>query len=304
MPSGFWGRPDQAVRYHHGALAIRPDTGIWHDLGASLYDAGDFAGAEAASIRAIELDPDFAEAHNNLGTVFLARNELDQAIEEFQTAIKLKTDFAASHSNLGIAFRRLGDLDSAIDSGRMAVEIDPQDASFSRNLGNALALSGDLTSAMAAFYPASRVDVDDSEVQLEDALLRKYTGNLESYRRLCEWMFERYSDSDDESHIHRLLVVHLLFPGKARPELLNIARRHTAGGPPEYVWLLNLAHYRLGEDSESLPTLEPTVLEGMHPHSRISYLLSLALLQLDRGQMEEARKSVRRRSNGPAGSLR
>jgi predicted O-linked N-acetylglucosamine transferase (SPINDLY family) len=56
--------------------------------------------ALACHRRALELKPDFAEAHSNLGVAFKDQGKLDEALACFRRALELKPDYAAAHSNL------------------------------------------------------------------------------------------------------------------------------------------------------------------------------------------------------------
>ena len=58
--------------------------------------------------RAVDVDPELANAHNSLGMIYLAQNKLDQAIASFQTASRLRPNVAETHGNLGIAYFRAG----------------------------------------------------------------------------------------------------------------------------------------------------------------------------------------------------
>ena len=50
---------------------------------------------------AIRLQPDYAEAHYNLGNALAAQGKRDEAVAEYRTAIRLKPDYAKAHCNLG-----------------------------------------------------------------------------------------------------------------------------------------------------------------------------------------------------------
>ena len=63
-------------------------------------DQGKLEAAAAACRRALELKPDFAEAHNNLGAVFRDQGKLEEAVVACRRAVEFKLDFAEAHSNL------------------------------------------------------------------------------------------------------------------------------------------------------------------------------------------------------------
>ena len=52
---------------------------------------------------ALRLKPDYAEAHNNLGTAFYQQGRTGEAIRQFQEALRLKPDYADARKNLDVA---------------------------------------------------------------------------------------------------------------------------------------------------------------------------------------------------------
>ncbi len=53
---------------------------------------------------ALKLNPNFAEAHSNLGLAYIAAGKYDEALKECTTAIKLKPDLVVAHNNLAVAY--------------------------------------------------------------------------------------------------------------------------------------------------------------------------------------------------------
>ena len=71
--------------------------------------------AIASYREAIRLKPDYAEAHNNLGTALRDKGQLDDAIASHSQAIRLKPDYAEAYGDLGTALARSEDrFDEAI----------------------------------------------------------------------------------------------------------------------------------------------------------------------------------------------
>jgi tetratricopeptide (TPR) repeat protein len=52
---------------------------------------------------AIRLDPNIAEAHNNLGLVLLMQGNPEKSIPHFSTALRLKPDLKVAQDNLNRA---------------------------------------------------------------------------------------------------------------------------------------------------------------------------------------------------------
>ena len=69
----------------------------------------------------MELKPDFAEAHNNLGNTLKDQGKLDEAVACYRRALELKPDYAAAHNNLGVVLKGQGKLDEAVACYRRAL---------------------------------------------------------------------------------------------------------------------------------------------------------------------------------------
>ena len=65
-------------------------------------DQGKLDEAIACYRRALELKPDYAVAHNNLGNALKDQGKLDEAAACYRRALELKPDYAAAHNNLGM----------------------------------------------------------------------------------------------------------------------------------------------------------------------------------------------------------
>jgi tetratricopeptide (TPR) repeat protein len=57
--------------------------------------------------QALQVHPDFAEAHNNLGLVFLMAGQPEKSLPHFSAALRLKPDLAIAQDNLKRAQRQL-----------------------------------------------------------------------------------------------------------------------------------------------------------------------------------------------------
>ena len=106
-------------------------------------DQGKLDEAVACYRRALELKPDYAEAHNNLGNALKDQGKLDEAIACYRRALELKPDYAEAHNNLGNAFKDQGKLDEAVACYRRALELKPDYAEAHNNLGDALTGAGE-----------------------------------------------------------------------------------------------------------------------------------------------------------------
>lgn len=87
--------------------------------------------------KAIQLDPNFAEAYKNLGDLLRLspRRLFDQAIESYTKAIDLQPDFAEAYVGRGDAWQAKGSFDNAIAEYKKALDLDPENARVYVGLG-------------------------------------------------------------------------------------------------------------------------------------------------------------------------
>ncbi len=120
--------------------------------------------------KALEIKPDYVEAHNNLGNALAGRGEVDEAIAHYRKALEIKPDYAEAHNNLGTALAGRGEVDEAIAHFRKALEIKPDYAEAHYNLGRALAGRGRLDEAIAHFQKALALASAQNDRDLADAI--------------------------------------------------------------------------------------------------------------------------------------
>jgi len=81
------------------------------------------ASAEAAFRRAIEIDPNFAEAYANLGSVLANQNKLAEAVPYFETAIRLKPNVPEFYYMLGKVLSAQNKRAEAVESVKKARDL-------------------------------------------------------------------------------------------------------------------------------------------------------------------------------------
>ena len=98
-----------------------------------------FAKARAAAQRALELDPELAEAHATMGHIQVQYDlDWDAGEKSYRRAIELNPQYAMSYFWLGMLYTYRGRFDEALAYMRTAQELEPQQKALSANIGNAL----------------------------------------------------------------------------------------------------------------------------------------------------------------------
>src|SRR5678815_2454581 len=77
------------------------------DLGLAFNALNQHQKALASFDLAIQLQPDFFEAHGNRGAMLAVLGRHDEAVESYRKTIAIKPDFADAHCNLGSALTQL-----------------------------------------------------------------------------------------------------------------------------------------------------------------------------------------------------
>jgi serine/threonine protein kinase/Tfp pilus assembly protein PilF len=133
------------------ALELDPDLPEAHTSIAAIKadDEWDFAGAEREFRQAIDLDPNYATAHQWYAECLSYRGRLDEAISELHLGIRLDPLSPIIHATLGDALYRARRFDEAVQEFKTTLDIDsgfPLAHSLLRNLYEA---RGDFAAAIS-----------------------------------------------------------------------------------------------------------------------------------------------------------
>src|SRR6516165_2498405 len=104
--------------------------------------------------KALELAPNDAVTHYDLGVALQNKGANRQALEEFETAVRLKPAWAQAHYALGGTYYELHELPSALKELRKAVQLDPSNAKAHQILAHIYVDQSDFSSALAELIRA------------------------------------------------------------------------------------------------------------------------------------------------------
>jgi Flp pilus assembly protein TadD len=76
------------------------------NLGNALAQQGKFDQAVEHLSKALEIRPDYAEAHNNLGIAQARQGNFKKAIAHFSEALRLRPHYTEARHNLGLALEQ------------------------------------------------------------------------------------------------------------------------------------------------------------------------------------------------------
>jgi tetratricopeptide (TPR) repeat protein len=132
------------------------DAEAWNNLGIVYYRMKDYPEALAAYERAVQLEPGFASAFNNQGTLYLRmalerkdREVLPKAIAAFDRAIGSDPSLASAYNGRASAFKFSGRPQDAIRDWKKALELQPDFVDVYFNLGITYLETGEKSEALS-----------------------------------------------------------------------------------------------------------------------------------------------------------
>jgi tetratricopeptide (TPR) repeat protein len=155
------GRLNEAMKYCVKAVRLNPDfADSLNNLGVVLADKGEFDEAIVYYNRAIQINPDFAEALNNLGVALAAKGATEEAVQNYRKAIQLNPNYGGALVNLGIALAAQGQFPKAVECYQRAIQLNPKHSETYSQLGLALYQMGRHREAVAAYEQALRLNTN------------------------------------------------------------------------------------------------------------------------------------------------
>ena len=183
---GQTGRNSEAVNANQTAVELSPqDAEAHNNLGINLKELGRLDEAEASYRQAIELRADFSEAHYNLGNTLKELGRLGDAEASLKQSITLKSDYAEAHNNLGITLKELGQLDEAEASLKQSITLKPDYAEAYNNLGITLQELGRLEEAGASHMQAIALKSSEADAYWNLSGLEKTVQGSEYWIDQC-----------------------------------------------------------------------------------------------------------------------
>ena len=101
--------------------------------------------------KAIEIDPDYLEAHANYAGMLLDIGDVDEAIRQVNIVLVRQPDHAVALTMLAQAYRLKELYPQSIDAARKAIRLTPKDAEPHLWLGDSLRLTGKLADAQSEY---------------------------------------------------------------------------------------------------------------------------------------------------------
>jgi TolB-like protein/Flp pilus assembly protein TadD len=216
--------------------------------------------AKAAAVRAIEIDDSLAEAHSALG-VYLSAFAWNQpgAEKEFRRAIELNPRYPTAHQQLAnLCLMAMGQFDEAIAEGRRAEELDPLSPIISMDVGANLTRARRFNEAIEQLNRT--LTLDPNFYAARYALGTAYHANGQYVEAIAE--FRKALALDDDPWVKALLARSLVKSGQ-RGEAMRLLTELQSAAEHRYVTsaALALVFAALGEKDKAFVWLEREISE-------------------------------------------
>jgi tetratricopeptide (TPR) repeat protein len=153
----------------------------------AIEETGGAGGYERTTVevlrRVLEKRPDFAGAHVKLAIAYERLNEIDQAVEHYETALRLKPDYTEAHYNLGLIYHARGLIEKAKEHFLSTLALNPNFAEAHNNLGLIYYAWGDMLKAQEHFRRATKLKPELAQAHFNLGIVYLKTGQRREARR-------------------------------------------------------------------------------------------------------------------------
>ena len=154
---------DEAIAHYQKALQINPDYAeAYNNLGNALLQKGQSGRSDRPLPKGAANQPRLRGSPQQPRQRSAPKGQVDEAIAHYQKALQIKPDYAEAHNNLGNALLQKGRVDEAIAHYQKALQIKPDNAEAHYNLGNALLQKGRVDEAIAQYQKALQIKPDSA----------------------------------------------------------------------------------------------------------------------------------------------
>ncbi len=116
----------EAIDVYKRVVEVDPSfAGALVNLGTIYFGAHDLETAQRYYRQAVEADPDYALAHFNLGNLYDEMGNRTGALSEYQEALRLHPNYADAHYNIALLYQATGQLLRAVSHWKTYLKLDP-----------------------------------------------------------------------------------------------------------------------------------------------------------------------------------
>jgi tetratricopeptide (TPR) repeat protein len=163
---------------------VNANLGAGHNhLGGYFLDKGDTGRALREFNKALQLEPNRAEAHFNVANVHFQVQQYDVAVREYLETLRINPEFESARMNLGLTYEQMGRKEMAVELYGQAIRDFPRSTTAPRRLAAVCDSDGTRKEAIEILNDALSVDPGAPALYHALATLQMHAGRLNEAMR-------------------------------------------------------------------------------------------------------------------------
>jgi predicted TPR repeat methyltransferase len=168
---------DEAAEILQKAIQLNPDySAALNNLGILYFSQENFVEAIKCYQLAIEKQPNFWDAYYNLGLAFSKTNQFNAAIATYETLVKQTSDHSAAYFQLGRLYLHQERIDDAITYFQRIAEAHPDHAETQINLATCYLKKSALKEAKSHYLQAMKLTPADTQILFNLGIINMQQG--------------------------------------------------------------------------------------------------------------------------------
>ncbi|CAL8144135.1 unnamed protein product [Orchesella dallaii] len=237
------------------ALQVCPNNAkVHYNLGTMYGDLSERMSAEKSYKTAISLRADYYQAMNNLGNLLRVNSELEEAETWLRKAVEIKPDFAAAWMNLGIILST-SNKSEALSCYINALKFRKAYPDCEYNLGNLYLDMGDKEMALKAWQRATSLKSTHSQAWINTVILLEQEGKLKEARETAVKALQVLKFDDTLHFILGNILGKLSEFESAKAsfeQAIKICSKLKKRIPPKYYSNLGVLYHRWGKKDHAI----------------------------------------------------
>ena len=164
--------------------------------------------------KSLKINPNYAEANNNMGALLKTIGRTKDSVAYFEKAINIKPDFSNAYNNLGASYNVMGKWDLALENYIKCLKINPNEKDSSNNLINLL-----------TFYEPEQKDLNS--ITKTNSLLKKNNFIFNEKKQITDNQIINYFNTANNIVLKNLNETEYDFTEIFRKNTINLnCKRH------------------------------------------------------------------------------
>jgi superkiller protein 3 len=172
-----------ALEYYQKAIDINPNhADAYYNMGNAYHYLKNYAESIRCYQKAIDINPNYADAYYNMGIAYANLKNYNEALRHYQKAISIDPNYAAAYHNMGSAYIDLKNYAEAIRCYKKAIAINnPNHADAYYSMGNAYQYLKNYAEAIRCYKKAVELNPNYANAYINMGIAYAHLGNKKEH---------------------------------------------------------------------------------------------------------------------------